>query len=269
MTWPDDMKAAEMIDAPAMPPAQAGFGGASDKVVRDVTDAEIRSLVQDMNQGGVGILPNYIALDDLARLQARVQAAVLANDGEYTVFSGPKALPAPLLDRIVEADQFRSMMHRLHESGIGLPAPRQTILQVLRCLSGKSGQKHNYYFHFDSYAVTALLPILIPTEGRRGNLVMAPNIRNIRPFYIMNLLDKILLDNPITQQLLRFALQHRLLKFKKIEMVPGQLYLFWGYKSLHTNEACDPENVRATALFHFGDPHAASALRRRMGRVVS
>lgn len=44
-------------------------------------------------------------------------------------------------------------------------------------------------------------------------------------------------------------------------MVPGKLYLFWGYRSIHTNEPCDPDAIGATALFHFADPHSNSTLK--------
>jgi hypothetical protein len=52
-------------------------------------------------------------------------------------------------------------------------------------------------------------------------------------------------------------------------MVPGNLYLFWGYRSVHANQACDPDKIRATALFHFGDPRTNSRLRRFTGRAKS
>jgi hypothetical protein len=45
-------------------------------------------------------------------------------------------------------------------------------------------------------------------------------------------------------------------------MQPGDLYFFWGYQSLHGNEPCYASSVRATALFHFADPHENSALTR-------
>jgi hypothetical protein len=77
------------------------------------------------------------------------------------------------------------------------------------------------------------------------------------------LLDKILLDNPISQWLLRYV------SMQKISMVPGNLYLFWGYRSIHANEACDLDKLRATALFHFGDPHINSKLRKITGRAKS
>jgi hypothetical protein len=38
------------------------------------------------------------------------------------------------------------------------------------------------------------------------------------------------------------------------------LYLFWGYQSLHANQPCQPESLRATAVFHLGNPHLRSRL---------
>jgi hypothetical protein len=77
------------------------------------------------------------------------------------------------------------------------------LYQVLRCLKGKSGLKHALYFHYD--VVTALLPVIIPSQGGAGHLVMAPNWRPVRSSYLFNLLDKIILDNPATLFLLRHA----------------------------------------------------------------
>ena len=81
--------------------------------------------------------------------------------------------------------------------------------------------------------------------------------------------EKIILDNPVTQFFLRKAYRWNLLKLKQIPMVPGNLYFFWGYRSVHGNEACHPDKIRATALFHFGSPHANSRLRKFAGRAKS
>ena len=41
-------------------------------------------------------------------------------------------------------------------------------------------------------------------------------------------------------------------------MKPGNVYLFWGYRSLHANLPVDPSYTRATLLYHFGDVHPKS-----------
>jgi len=55
-------------------------------------------------------------------------------------------------------------------------------------------------------------------------------------------------------------------RFVRLPMIPGDLYFFWGYRSVHTNMPCDPDKVRAPALFHFGDPHSDSWLKRLLRR---
>ena len=45
------------------------------------------------------------------------------------------------------------------------------------------------------------------------------------------------------------------------------MYFFWGYRSIHTNEPCDPDKLRATALFHYGDPHRNSKTRAMIRRA--
>jgi hypothetical protein len=127
--------------------------------------------------------------------------------------------------------------------------------QVLRCLTGSSGQKHAFMFHYDSYIVTALVPIQIPVQGQTGDLLMYPNTRKIRSKYLFNAMDKVILDNPVTQRILRACANGKSFAPERVALVPGNLYLFWGYRTIHTNEPCDPDKVRATALFHYSNPH--------------
>jgi hypothetical protein len=230
---------------------------------------KLTALGDDMNRVGCGVLSGYLELADLKELRQFIETAVAAAGGKYVVFTGEEAVAGTLLERLSGSHAFVNLLHQVYEQGSGRAAPNQALYQVLRCLKGKSGLKHALRFHYDSYVVTALLPVIIPSQGSAGHLVMAPNRRPVRSSYLFNLLDKIILDNPATQFFLRHAFGWGLLRFKQIRMVPGNLYLFWGYRSVHANEPCDPDKIRATALFHFGDPHTDSGLRRFSGRAKS
>ena len=92
-----------------------------------------------------------------------------------------------------------------------------------------------------------------------GDFLMLPNTRSIRRSYVSNVVDKAVLDNPLSQVLLRTLTKTGLLRPVRIRMVPGNAYFFWGYRSVHTNEPCDPERIRATALFHFANPHGGKS----------
>ncbi len=223
---------------------------------------QIASLVQDMNSIGYGCILNYICHDDLISLQKLVLDKVNSAAGEYIAFEGVGKLQGTLLEDIGKSDRFINICKTIYAAGTGSPAPEVPFYQVLRCLSGQSGQKHAYLFHYDSYILTALLPIIMPTEGKTGDLIMFPNTRNFRNSYVLNLFEKILLDNALSQYVLRkLTLSHSRFS-KKVKMTPGNLYFFWGSRSIHANEPCDPDKIRATALFHYVDPHTENSIRR-------
>ncbi len=229
-----------------------------------LSDQDISNIVNNINTQGFGVADNYIAQDSLYTLQSFIQNKVTQAGGQYVAFTGAEDMKGLLLEEIGNSPEFQSVCHRIYEKGTGKKAPQIPFYQVLRCLAGDTGKKHAYFFHYDSYDLTALLPIVMPKEGQKGDLLMIPNSRGFRKTYLANLIDKVMLDNKITQQLLSKQWIRTLLRFKKISMTPGNIYFFWGTRSIHANEPCDPDKIRATALFHYVDPHSQSWLRQKL-----
>ena len=211
---------------------------------RELFDQEIYSLVQDIDRHGYAVLTEYISRADIDVLRHFVRDAVAA--------AGNRAL--------------RRVCMRVYEVATSRPASDQPYYQILRCLTGSSGRDHSMFFHFDSYVLTLLLPIEVPAGKDNGELIVLPNVRGIRRWYASNLIDKILLENPITQWVLRGMAKSHPERFVRIPMVPGNLYFFWGYRSIHTNAPCDVDKIRATALFHYVDPHSDSKLKKLLRR---
>lgn len=106
----------------------------------------------------------------------------------------------------------------------------------------------------------------MPSAGKTGDLIMFPNLRGIRKSYVANLLDKVLLDNRVTQFALKWGVTSGRLRSTRVRMQPGNVYFFWGYRSVHANEPCDRDQIRATALFHYVNPHVNSRARRLISR---
>ncbi len=223
--------------------------------VPEIPESAIYTLVTDLNTTGYAMIPNYIEPATLTRMQDFVRAEIAKAGNEYVGLNGPKAVAGSGLDELYYTPAFNNLIKTIYKLGTGKTPPEQELLHVLRCLAGQTGQKHAWMFHYDSYVVTALVPIVIPKEGRSGDLLMFPNTRTIRTAYLLNALDKVALDNKLTQKLLRRTVERNPDKPVRIKMQPGNLYVFWGYRSIHTNEPCDPENVRATALYHYANPH--------------
>ncbi len=223
--------------------------------VPQISKQDVAELVSSLNTKGFGCIPNYLQPQDLARIQDFVSSAVKDAGGQYVHFDGAKAVAGSGLEELAVNAEFESLMHSVYEMGTGKAAQKEEFYQVLRCLSGSTGRRNSLIFHYDSYVVTALLPIHIPREGLAGDLLMYPNTRAIRSSYMGNVIDKVLLDNTATQWMLRSRVNASWLKPMRIKMQPGNLYFFWGYRSIHTNEPCDPDKTRATALFHYCNPH--------------
>ncbi len=221
--------------------------------------ATIATLVEDIERTGFGVLPGFVSAGELTRMRAFVARAVKDKGGEYAGFIGPESVAGSGLDELARSPHFRDMIEKVYECGTGRKAPKQEFYQVLRCLSGNSARRHSYLFHYDSYVVTVLIPIEIPTAGMSGDLLMLPNTRKVRNTYAANVIDKIILDNPLSQALLKYLTRKNVIRLTRIKMVPGNAYFFWGYRSVHTNEPCDAERIRATALFHFANPHAGTS----------
>jgi len=82
-------------------------------------------------------------------------------------------------------------------------------------------------------------------------------------------MDKLLIDNQWSQR--RLAKRHakHAEEFTQIRMRPGDMYLFWGYRSLHTNLPADPNVIRATAVFHYQNVHGRSSLASRIRRSLA
>jgi hypothetical protein len=236
-------------------------------VLPEIVDQDVAAIVREMEQTGFAVIPSYVDAGTLAELQGLVTNIVASNGGEYAVLTGKAEIATTLLEAIGIAPRFGSLLRRVYAEGTGKTPPAQSLYQVLRCISGLTGLRQAYFFHYDSYVVTALLPIIIPGDGQMGDLLMKVNKRKVRSSYLYNLIDKLIVDNRLAQKRYRRQAEIGRGGFRKVRIVPGNLYLFWGYRTLHANEPCDPAKIRATALFHFGDPHADSGLRKFTGKA--
>ncbi|MCJ2116762.1 hypothetical protein MKK65_09315 [Methylobacterium sp. J-001] len=233
---------------------------------RDPSGTMAAALAAQINANGYAVIDDYVDPDLLCAAQAFVADAITANNGEYIGFTGTEQLGGTFLASLPKDPNFVSLCRRIYESEVGKPAPESGFYQVLRCLSGRGVQKHSMRFHFDSYVLTALIPIAVPEHGNPGRLIIHPNTRGLRRTYLGNLLDKVLVDNRVSQALLNAAYRRGSRRMIRLSLKPRSLYFFWGYRSLHTNEPCDADAIRATALLHYADPHADSRVKRALRR---
>jgi len=218
----------------------------------------------EIDRNGYTVIENYISQEELSLARAFIEEQAARHEGEYFAIHGIEALNGSIASAMALSVPFKDMLAELYRRQAGRDAaPTEQIFPVIRCLQGRSGLKQSHFYHFDATAVTALLPLFIPTEGEHcGDLIIFPNVRRVRFNALRNVIQKAVLHNSASQKLTAFAVRRGWLKPIRLKLEPGNLYLFSGYRSLHANDVCDPAMLRATVLFHFGNPHYESTVAR-------
>jgi len=237
-----------------------------------VGDDVAKRIAAEIDRRGYGAIPDCLSEEDLQPLRTIARSSVCKSGGEYVHYTCLDAFAHTVLSELGESAVFRDLCRRLYQLATEETAPEVDFYFIFRCLQGLTGQRSSYRFHYDSYILTVLLPIVIPEEGPRGDFLIIPCTRPKRLSYFANLLDKMVICNKVSQILLRFAARRKRLGIISVRMQPGTMYFFWGYRSVHTNASCDPNALRATALFHYGDPHRNNSFRsliRKMRRLQS
>lgn len=232
------------------------------------SDAQVASLIKAIDSDGYAVLPGWASPAQLKELQTLVTDTVAAAGNDYVALSGRQPVQGSPLYEWGSSRDFIDLCRRITEGATGQRSSDVTLTQTLRCLTGNGGRRESLIFHYDSFVLTTIMPVCMPVSGERGDLLMLPNRRRLRHSYLRNLVDKVLVDNKWVQKYLknRFAMDDK--AFTRIAMQPGHMYLFWGYRSLHTNLPVAEDALRATAVFHYHNVHGSSSLASRLRKSL-
>lgn len=232
-------------------------------IFRSIDTEACELIAREVRSKGSSCIANFLTEEQLLSLQESVRLDAEKHRGQYFAHHGGVEIESSVLGALGAAPEFRKLLECIYQAETGKTAYSDEILKVLRCVQGDSGRRESNCFHYDASLVSVLLPIEIPQNGvDRGDLIMFPNLRRVRSNVVFNVIEKALLQNPVSRKVISAAIRHGALRPEKLQLIPGNLYLFWGYRTLHANEPCDPASRRATAIFHYGDPHAGSLATR-------
>lgn len=227
-------------------------------------------LERELRDDGVAVLAGFLPAAKQQELEAWVRAEVARQPAGYIGSVGKEAVKGSPLEHLDVEVGLLDVLQRVHERLLGPHCPDRRLYQVLRVLYGKGeGEKQAHQFHYDAYALTALVPIVIPDrpDGRNGDLILFTRRRALHASLPLNLLQKFLVQNPLSRRLLIRPWLRRRLGARVVKLVPGNLYLFLGFQTCHGNAPCSVESMRATALFHYSDPFHASRFMRALENV--
>tara|TARA_Y100000746_G_scaffold226404_1_gene231497 strand:+ start:1407 stop:2198 length:792 start_codon:yes stop_codon:yes gene_type:complete len=164
-------------------------------------------------------------------------------------------------ENIIKNNDFSDLLNRLSGEFSINKRSNSERFNILRVVTGEKTDDQSLKFHYDSTLVTALIPIYIPDglEKESGHLVVLPNARKIRSSILVNILEKFFIQNKLSQMVLPYLFL-RSQKKRVLKLEPGNIYLFSGLQSLHSNFAVNKDYVRATLLCFYGNPYPDSKI---------
>ena len=217
-------------------------------------------IADQLDETGVVCLENAVPAEWLAEARANVEDR-LSTHGEHDHFiRSPEGEENTAAEAFISSPSVLSLLTDIVRARFPEgPAELELTRSALRVVAGPRGDGDAFWFHYDASVVTMVVPIFMPdaARGNSGELMGLFNKRPFRRFVLANIIDKVVVQS-------QFYRRHILRRIdrtdylQRVDMEVGNLYLFWGYRSLHGNMPCESGALRATLLLHFGRPHGSS-----------
>jgi hypothetical protein len=218
------------------------------------------AIANQLDVDGVVCLDDAVPTDWLVQARADVEARLLAHGEQDHFIRSPEGEDHSAAEAFVSSPAVLALLADIVRARFPEgPADLELTGSALRVIAGPRGEGDAFWFHYDASVVTMVVPIFMPDAepGNSGELVGLFNKRPFRRFVLANIVDKVVGQSQFYRNRILRRLDHADY-LKRVDMKVGNLYLFWGYRSLHGNMPCESGALRATLLLHFGRPHGSS-----------
>ena len=225
-------------------------------LVKDFDAAEVAAR---LDSEGFVCLPDAIAPEWLDRARAHVERLATQHSGRYFALNWPAREEGSPWQEMTADPAMSGLLTKLVKLGCPKARVEDEIYNVLRVVTGASGDAKSLNYHYDNTVITALAPVLIPEgpDRKAGELLAFGNRRPYRSNVLTNMAEKALVQSNWYRKRFTDALPAGKVDEIKL-LIPGNLYLFWGYRTYHANFPVKHDILRATFLMHHGDPHGGS-----------
>jgi hypothetical protein len=225
-----------------------------------ITYGDPQRIADQLDETGVACLENAVPAEWLGQARANVEDR-LSTHGEHDHFiRSPEGEEHSAAEAFINSPTVLSLLTEIVRARFPEgPAELELTGSALRIVAGPRGEGDAFWFHYDASVVTMVVPIFMPDaeRGNSGELVGLFNKRPFRRFVLVNIIDKLVGQSGFYRRHILRRLD-RTDYLQRVEMEVGNLYVFWGYRSLHGNMPCKSGALRATLLVHFGRPHGSS-----------
>ena len=227
-------------------------------------DVSVAALADQMDECGVVCLQDILSTDMLEAARASVLNDIAVHGERDFLLLDPGEEENDPAHDVVNDPRLLALCE-------GLTAARcpqanrngQRFQTTLRVLSGDERIETPMLFHYDACVVTIVVPIFIPDAGfgRSGELFAIKNHRPFRRHLSTHIVDKLATHNgPYRKRTVRRVLRQP--HTYRVDLRPGNAYIFWGYRTFHGTLPCAPGELRATLILNYAEPHQDSRMLR-------
>ena len=219
---------------------------------------KIENIKENINKKGFHCLENFINQDSLEVLRKFVDQKLEENNYQYFFLTSESASNNLLNDEKFFGS-IENLLKDITSSFNFKIRENEKLYKVLRVVTGEKSKKVSLDFHFDAHLLTLLIPIYIPNTEKsdNGNLIIIKNLRTLTKALIKNIFQKIFYQSNFFKN---FFIRKNLVKKEILNLSPGNVYIFNGFRTLHANMNINPKDIRATILVHYYDIFKSSFL---------
>ena len=182
------------------------------------------------------------------------------------------ALQNTIISEIINSTDFRSFCEAFEEKKVFENLKFNS--HYLISFSKKKKKTDEYFsFHYDAFINTIIIPININNENNSNfsmSLELIPNYRKLTSSMILNLIQKILIQN----KLFKFFSNTRFFKFlfksTNVKINFDEILIFNGFRSLHSHSISteNTEKQKARLIIHVYNPFTNNKLDRIIFRNI-
>lgn len=208
----------------------------------------------DLDRNGLVSLGGVITAEWLSVARNEVNAYLARHGRREHNLTDMRVWECPTIAALADDQRVETFLHSLASfpESAG-PAHAGYQQRVLRILDGSNVDTPPFDWHYDANAVTMLVPIVVP-DGGTGRVAIFPDHRPHRRWAMLSAAERLLVHNPRYGRRMRRRYEGDPSAFT-ISLVPGDAYLFRGYRALHSVLPWPKETLRATLVLQYGHPY--------------
>jgi len=232
------------------------------------SEALLSEITQDLMTEGFYCLDGALDKKTLTEFKCEIESLIDEKGRRYFSLINPYKNIKSKFNLLDKSKNLKGFLFELAKLGSKNKYSKSEILNVLRVVAGGKTNSQSLKFHYDATIITILIPLVIPKGSPEecGHFLAFKNLRRLRNNVLLNFLEKILMQNIFTQKIISLIALKNISKHI-IEFKEGNIYFFYGYRTLHANLPLKSEYTRATMLFHYGDPHQDSLLLKSIAKI--